>query len=123
MDTEVALAFAKAAKAALDAQDAATELNGRIENDLLPKLAGSDARATALTRLLYAARENAAGHSPLPSGADRPGTAPASGGASSEAEIERLSGDVRSSEAAAWAAGERDGTRLDGLIAEIKPQL
>jgi hypothetical protein len=122
-DTDAALAYANATKAAKDAQDAATALNGRIENDLLPKLAGADARAAALTRMLHAATAAQSSHSPLPQGTNQLGSPATCGRPGSTPEIERLTAEARRSEAEAWAAGERDGTRLEGLIAEIKPQL
>lgn len=107
--------------AQIKAQEA-EKRNAAVMADLQGKIDGSVADGVRLAVRLRSALADLHA-SPMPANPGQPGPAPASGGASSAAEIERLADNVRRSEAAAWAAGERDGTRLDGLISEIKPQL
>ena len=110
--SQVAQAAADQAKAAQEAQDKAEKANAAIIQTLNDQLAGSIADGTRLALELRRARTKA-GSGPVPQAPGQPPATAPSG---------KPSGDI-GLEAAAWAACERDGSRLDALIDELKPQL
>ena len=103
---------ADAAKAAQIKQEAVEKANAAIIQTLNDQLAGSIADGTRLALELRRARTKA-GSGPVPQAPGQPPATAPSG---------KPSGDI-GLEAAAWAACERDGSRLDALIDELKPQL
>lgn len=116
IDRQAAQALAEANAAAKAAQDAATALNRRVILELEPKLAAADSRGRDLARLLLAANANRATDAIVSEASNQRLAAEAS-------RITASLGSVETALGTALGACERDGLRLDALIAEITPQL
>lgn len=100
-----------------NATDRRAEQAQRIDNEqamaqLQVRLDGALARGSDLARRLRDAYDRA---DPLPGGADQPGPATA-GGTPSQGQIDTAVGER-------FAECERNESRLDALIAELRPQL
>ena len=112
--TAQAQAVADAVKAVQVKASETEKANAAIVADIQGKLDRSIGDGTRLAVRLRDALASVHA-SPVPQDPSQPGAAPASGVAGSTGALEAT--------AAAFAACERDGTRLDALIAEIHRQL
>ena len=118
-DAIAAATYAKAVQDRDSAEKAARDANGRIENDLRPKLTAATADGARLARLLHdaLARPSSIAPSTTP---DQSGSPDASGVPSS---VQTDGGPIERSVADVLSACGRDSARLTALQAEVRGQL
>ena len=117
---EVSTMAADQARQVKEREQRAEAHNEQVLQSLQADLDGSSARADLLNRRLLSALTDA---SAMSKAADISPVVIACGVPASNPEIERLISEVRSRQGDVFAACDRDGKRLNGLIEQIAPQM